>query len=227
MDFDRYFGLSTSSKNYQSTIKSQFGVIEADFCIDLDEIEEDDEEMKGEYPCSFCSEDFDLLGLCCHIDEDHPSEVDSGVCPVCFLRVGMNIVGHIATHHGNISNKSWHKLKLNKGESHSTLLTLRKELQNGHFQSLLARSPSSVSSSRMTLDPLLSFVYNTPAVDMSESVQVDSSTGENAEEKISFEKTLETNVIQSSLSDKDHAEKAKRCEFVQGLMLSTIFNDDL
>ncbi|KAJ0113172.1 hypothetical protein Patl1_00937 [Pistacia atlantica] len=57
--------------------------------------------------------------------------------------------------------------------------------------------------------------------------QVDSSTGENAEEKISFEKTLETNVIQSSLSDKDHAEKAKRCEFVQGLMLSTIFNDDL
>ncbi|KAJ0110830.1 hypothetical protein Patl1_00936 [Pistacia atlantica] len=79
MDFDRYFGLSTSSKNYQSTVKSQFGVIEADFCIDLDEIEEDDEEMKGEYPCPFCSEDFDLLGLCCHIDEDHPSEVDSGV----------------------------------------------------------------------------------------------------------------------------------------------------
>ena len=37
--------------------------------------------MKGEYeyPCPFCSEDFDLVGLCCHIDEEHPVEAKSGV----------------------------------------------------------------------------------------------------------------------------------------------------
>lgn len=50
--------------------------IEADVCIDF---EEDDEEVKGEYFCPFCSEDFDFIGLCCHIEEDHRSEVNSGV----------------------------------------------------------------------------------------------------------------------------------------------------
>ena len=34
------------------------------------------------------------------------------------------------------------------------------------------------------------------------------------------------NVHLSSLPDKDHPEKAKRCEFVQGLIMSTIFDDD-
>lgn len=111
MDYSRYFGLSTSSsRNYQSTLKSQFGLFQkpffffppfsllkfvfcfaewlavvieaADFCIDFEDIEEDDyEEVKGEYeyPCPFCSEDFDLVGLCCHIDEEHPVEAKSGV----------------------------------------------------------------------------------------------------------------------------------------------------
>lgn len=33
-----------------------------------------------EYPCPFCPEDYDLVGLCCHIDEEHPHEDKSGVC---------------------------------------------------------------------------------------------------------------------------------------------------
>lgn len=59
-----------------------------------------------------------------------------------------------------------------------------------HFQSLLSRSSTSVSS-RMALDPLLSFVYITPTADVSESVHADSSIGENAEEKTSYKKTLD------------------------------------
>lgn len=225
MDYSRHFGLSTSSsRNYQSTLKSQF----ADFCIDFEDIEEDDyEEMKGEYeyPCPFCSEDFDLVGLCCHIDEEHPVEARSGVCPVCLTRITMDMVDHITTQHGNIIN-SWHKLKLHKGNSHSTISSLRKELQNAHFQSLLARSSSSVSSSKKTADPWLSFIYNIPAADESESVQSAASTTEGAEDKSLYEKTFETTAQQSSLSDKDHLEKANRSNFVQGLLFSTIVDDD-
>lgn len=87
---------------------------------------------------------------------------------------------------------SWHKLKLHKGNSHSTISSLRKELQNAHFQSLLARSSSSVSSSKKTADPWLSFIYNIPAADESESVQSASSTTEGAEDKSLYEKTFET-----------------------------------
>ncbi|KAK3194192.1 hypothetical protein Dsin_025502 [Dipteronia sinensis] len=219
MDYDSYFGLSTSSRNYQSTLKSQF-----DICIDFEDIEDDDEELRGDFFCPLCSEDFDLVGLCCHIEEDHPIEAKSGICPFCAVKVGIDLFGHIASQHGNISN-SQHRLKLHKGDPHSTILSLRKELHNGHFQSLLSRSSSSVSSSKMAPDPLLSFIYNM-APDVSESVQPDLTIREKAEEKSSYEKASETNVHLSSLPDKDHPEKAKRCEFVQGLIMSTIFDDD-
>jgi hypothetical protein len=53
-------------------------VLKADLFIDLEEIEGDDE-LKAEHPCPFCPEDFDLVGLCCHIDEEHPIEANSGV----------------------------------------------------------------------------------------------------------------------------------------------------
>ncbi|KAK1561029.1 hypothetical protein Q3G72_033615 [Acer saccharum] len=173
MDYDTYFGLSTSSRNYQSTLKSQF----ADICIDFEDIEDDDEEMRGDFFCPLCSEDFDIVGLCCHIEEDHPIEAKSGICPFCAVKVGIDL------------------------------------------------SSSSVSSSKMAPDPLLSFIYNM-APDVSESVQPDSTIREKAEEKSSYEKASETNVHLSSLPDKDHPEKAKRCEFVQGLIMSTIFDDD-
>ena len=55
-----------------------FLFLKADLCIDFEEIEEDDE-LKTEYPCPYCSEDFDLLGLCCHIDEEHHLEANYGV----------------------------------------------------------------------------------------------------------------------------------------------------
>lgn len=80
------------------------------------------------------------------------------------------------------------RLKPHKGEPHSTFSSLRKELQNGHFQSFLSRSSS--SSSKMSSDPLLSFIYNmTP--DGSESVQPDLKMREKAEEKGSFENLSE------------------------------------
>ncbi|MBA0738046.1 hypothetical protein Gogos_011458 [Gossypium gossypioides] len=60
-----------------------------------------DEDFKAEFLCPFCAEDFDIVGLCCHIDEEHPVEVKNGVCPVCAKRVGMDIVSHITMQHGN------------------------------------------------------------------------------------------------------------------------------
>lgn len=62
----------------------------------VDDYDDEDEEMGGDYgedevndfesdekseelACPFCSEDFDVLGLCCHIDADHRMEVKPGV----------------------------------------------------------------------------------------------------------------------------------------------------
>ncbi|KAE8009424.1 hypothetical protein FH972_005861 [Carpinus fangiana] len=226
------FDVSIASRNYhQSTTESQ-----SDLCIDLEEFEGDDE-LKTEHPCPFCPEDFDLVGLFCHIDEEHPIEANAGVCPICATRVGMNMVGHITTQHGNISKISfiflfdfeihliWHKLKLSKGESYSTLSFSRKEFQDGRFRSFPTGSSSVVSTSKMAPDPLLSFIYNAPAVDESESIQPDSSTEVSIEDENSDEPISERSSQPSALSDKDQMEKARRCDFVQGLLFFTILDD--
>ncbi|GKV31402.1 hypothetical protein SLEP1_g40093 [Rubroshorea leprosula] len=66
-----------------------------------DEVDGDDD-LKAEFLCPFCAEDFDIVGLCCHIDEEHPVEAKNGVCPVCGKRVGTDIVGHLTMQHGSI-----------------------------------------------------------------------------------------------------------------------------
>lgn len=67
----------------------------------FEEIDGEDD-IREEFPSPFCSEHFDILSLCCHIDDEHPVEAKNGVCPVCALRVGVDMVAHITLQHGNI-----------------------------------------------------------------------------------------------------------------------------
>ncbi|KAK9281109.1 hypothetical protein L1049_004002 [Liquidambar formosana] len=215
-----YF-FSTSSNLCRSSLQSR-----SDLCFDFEEIEGDDD-LKAEFPCPFCSDEFDITELCYHIEDEHPCEANIGVCPVCDTRVDRNMVGHITTQHANIF-KIQQKLELLKGESNSTLSFLKKELEDAHLNSLLGRSSRVVSPSNMAPDPLLSsFFYHLPTVDESESVQLSSPTEASLAEKSTDETILDRNTQPSPLSDKDQEEKAKRSEFVQGLLWSTIFDDSL
>ncbi|KAE8693725.1 Syntaxin of plants 42 isoform 1 [Hibiscus syriacus] len=193
--------LSASSRSYQSTLKSH-----SDLFIDFEEIEEDDELMT-EYPCPYCSEDFDLLGLCCHIDEEHHLEAGYGerstlpgyalVWYVLFVLREWAMYFEVHDLCPLTNDHSNHKLKFHKGDSDSPLSSLRKELHDAHYQSLLSRSWSSLSSSNTGPDPLLSFLYSAPPADSSESVQSASPTEVTLEEKGSNEKVIE-NMIMSS-----------------------------
>jgi hypothetical protein len=184
-----------------------------------------DDDIREEFPCPFCSEYFDIVGLCCHIDEEHPVEAKNGVCPVCAMRVGVDMVAHITLQHGNIF-KMQRKRKSRKSGAHSTLSLLRKELREGNFQSLFGGSSCIVSSSNAAPDPLLSS-FILPMGDDFVSGQHLFSTETSSLKKSSEEKVSERNVQSSPLSIKDKEEKAKRCEFVHGLLLSTILDDNL
>ncbi|KAE8010294.1 hypothetical protein FH972_006677 [Carpinus fangiana] len=183
-----------------------------------------DDDIREEFPCPFCSEYYDIVGLCCHIDEEHPVEAKNGVCPVCAMRVGVDMVAHITLQHGNIF-KMQRKRKSRKSGAHSTLSLLRKELREGNFQSLFGGSSCIVSSSNAAPDPLLSS-FILPMADDFVSGQPPFSTETSSIKKISEEKVSERNVQSSPLSIKDQEEKAKRCEFVHGLLLS-ILDDNL
>ncbi|EPS67566.1 hypothetical protein M569_07209, partial [Genlisea aurea] len=64
--------LFTASKRYQSSPQTQSQAL-----MGFEDIEMDDETQ--EYHCPFCSEYFDIVGLCCHIDDEHPVESSNGV----------------------------------------------------------------------------------------------------------------------------------------------------
>ncbi|GAB2211628.1 hypothetical protein Droror1_Dr00024952 [Drosera rotundifolia] len=92
---------TTSSRHSNNSNKHRelgFMGLEAE----VEEVEEIVEEEEY-YACPFCEEDLDLIGLCCHIDEEH-DQFDSrdGVCPICATRVGVDMVAHITLQHANI-----------------------------------------------------------------------------------------------------------------------------
>ncbi|TYG38398.1 hypothetical protein ES288_D13G219500v1 [Gossypium darwinii] len=213
MDADSWSArLSSASKRYQSALQ-----LRSDMLMGFEEIDGEDE-IREEFRCPFCSEYFDIVGLCCHIDDEHPVEAKNGVCPVCAMRVGVDMVAHITLQHGNIF-KMQRKRKSRKGGSHSTLSLLRKELREGNLQSF--GGSSCTVSSNSAPDPLLSS-FILPMVDDFVSVQPNFSRETRTTKKSSDVNKSERNVKSSPLSVKDQEEKAKRCEFVQGLLLSTM-----
>ncbi|GFZ09069.1 drought-responsive family protein [Actinidia rufa] len=103
---------------------------------DREDIDGEDE-SRPEFLCPFCAEDFDVVGLCCHIDEEHAIEAKNG-----------------------------RKRRFRKYGSNSTLSMLKKELREGNLQSLFGGSQRLVSSSNTDPDPLLSsFMSNLRVVD--------------------------------------------------------------
>nr|POF10096.1 protein dehydration-induced 19 like 3 [Quercus suber] len=118
------------------------------------------------------------------------------------------------------------KRKTRKSGAHSTLSLLRKELREGNFQSLFGGSSCIVSSSNAAPDPLLSS-FILPMADDFVTAQPQFSPETSSVKKKTEQKVSERNVQSSPFSIKDQEEKAKRCEFVHGLLLSTILDDNL
>ncbi|KAK6805057.1 hypothetical protein RDI58_002841 [Solanum bulbocastanum] len=229
MDADSWSArLSSASRRYQSAFQSRSGMkwenLEAEMLMGFEELDVDDD-IREEFPCCFCSEYFDIVGLCCHIDDEHPVEAKNGVCPVCAMRVGVDMVAHITLQHGNIF-KMQRKRKSRRPGSHSTLSLLRKELREGNLQSLFGGSSCVVPSTSTAPDPLLSS-FILPMGDDFKSGQTHSPAETIPAKKSSVVTASERKVQQAPLSIKDQEEKAKRSSFVQGLLLSTILDDNL
>ncbi|XP_057792205.1 protein DEHYDRATION-INDUCED 19 homolog 3-like isoform X2 [Salvia miltiorrhiza] len=211
--------LSSASKRYQSALQSR-----SEMLMGFEEIDMDDD-IREEYPCPFCSDYFDIVGLCCHIDDEHPIEAKNGVCPVCAMRVGVDMVAHITLQHGNIF-KMQRKRKSRKSGSHSTLSLLRRELREGNLQSLFGGSSCIVSSNNAAPDPLLSS-FILPMVEDYESIVPSHSSAESTTSKKSTTGSIsERKPRPPPMSIKDQEEKAKRSDFVQGLVLSVMLDDN-
>ncbi|KMZ64776.1 hypothetical protein ZOSMA_34G00540 [Zostera marina] len=193
----------------------------------------DDDFSQAEYSCPFCADDFDAVGLCCHIDEDHPVEVKNGVCPICSSRIGTgtDFAAHITLQHGSFFRIP-RKRKPGRGSLGSySAFSLKKEPKEPHIHALFGGSTYTAAGlppSSSIPDPLLSsFIYNPPPMDLAKDVvkpekldDDDNLSGQNIDKQM-----VESS--RPSLSDKDKKEKAQRSEFFQELLWSTIFPGNL
>ncbi|KAL0736985.1 hypothetical protein Bca4012_013195 [Brassica carinata] len=196
-------------KRFLSTLRARSEVL-----MGFEEIDGDDD-FQEEFACPFCAESYDIIALCCHIDDEHNLDSKNAVCPVCSLRVGVDIVAHITLHHGSLF-KMQRKRKSRKTGSSSTLSLLRKELREGDLQRLLGIS--SRNGSTASPDPLLSS-FISPTLS-SRLLPVTRQT-----EKVSDEKQIERKrqACIPPVSLKDQEETRNRSEFVRRLLSSAIF----
>ncbi|WMV47668.1 hypothetical protein MTR67_041053 [Solanum verrucosum] len=218
---------------------------------DEEEDEEDDEDedvhddnVKTDLACPFCSEDFDMLGLCCHIDSEHRIEAKTGICPLCATKVRTNMATHVIVQHESILKISFTsyipiyqfhtgmdrdrtyalcKRKHRNGGSFSALSLLRKELLSVYLEK--KSSHVSSSSNTETNQLLLSFVGNQQPAKRSPTRQPCTSA-EPSLSKNSLDDHISERSSQAFPSmDKDQEEKVQRSEFVKGLLFSTILED--
>ncbi|CAH8300228.1 unnamed protein product [Eruca vesicaria subsp. sativa] len=203
-------------KRFLSTLRSRSEVL-----MGFEEIDGDDDFLE-EFACPFCAESYDIIGLCCHIDDEHNLESKNAVCPVCSLVVGVDIVTHITLHHGTLFKISFFYLIIRKRKSSrkigssSTLSLLRRELREGDLQRLLGIS-SSRNASTASNDPLLSSFISPTLSHLSPT------------NKVPEEKKLERKrqVCIPPVSFKDQEETRNRSEFVRRLLSSAIFSEVL
>lgn len=234
MDSDSWTRLSTSNS---SSRRGSYQSRSETFHL-VDEFE-GDEEPRPEFLCPFCAEDFDIVGLCCHIDEEHTLEAKNGICPVCAKRVGMDLVSHMTMQHGSLL-KVQRKRRFRRGGTHthtntnSTLSILKKEFREGNLHSLFGLQSSSSSSEPEQW--LSSFISNTPSlldVDQPPPPPPPTAQPHAATSAKSMAENTHKDLLRRSkqqrgpLSDKDQEEKARRSEFVQGLLFSSFLDDGL
>lgn len=191
-----------------------------DACLGLEEFHgaaEDAYDSRTEFPCPFCSEAFDVISLCFHIDKKHPWEYRKGACPICQTRIEFDMVDHIEVQHGDyFKNSRFYK---DSSEFHSIL----RKLCDSSDQSFLEESSCLNFPSNTAPDPLLStFMWNFPMADELEVTPLESSNRETMTDKLSDEKVVESARPSSSFEDE---EQVRRTEFLQGLVISTMFND--
>lgn len=204
---------SSLSRRYQLRSEALLG---DDFIVE--------DEYKQEFSCPFCAEEFDIVGLVCHVDEEHQVEVKHGLCPICAKKVGVEMVAHVTIQHGSIL-KVQRRRRLRRSVPNSMFNILRKELREGNRQSVFGGASFMLSSSNLISDPLLSsFIYKSPSTDDLGKEERHSSKDASSLQSVEKKSSVKTGQ-QPSLSKEDHDKKSNKSNFVRGLLLSTILDD--
>lgn len=200
--------------------------------LSADDFEVDDE-VRSEFSCPYCYEDFDISSLCTHLEDEHMFESRGVVCPVCGTKVPKDMVGHMTLQHGHLFKIQRRRRFRRSGvPSGATLSLLGKEYREAHLQAILGSSAfrGSGSSSANNTDSLLSaLAYSFPMIESDDVQKQQHLVGETLiKSPVSSGKPSKSS-LEIPLSAEEREQKLKqanlRATFAQQLVLSTILQD--
>ncbi|KAL6991106.1 RING-type E3 ubiquitin transferase [Sarracenia purpurea var. burkii] len=201
--------------------------------LNIDEFGVDDE-IRPDFPCPYCYDDFDITSLCSHLEDEHSSESKVAVCPVCCVKVARDMLSHIMLQHGQLFKLQRRRKLRRVGIPNSQALSLLgRDLREAHLQVLLGGGgyrSSNANSSNAVIDPFLSsLILNFPA---SESEDISKSILSNAEDDSTKRITplpIWKASLDPSLSYEEREKRARqaagRAVFFQDLLVSTLLGD--
>ncbi|XP_021294907.1 protein DEHYDRATION-INDUCED 19-like isoform X2 [Herrania umbratica] len=173
--------------------------------LSIDDFEVDDE-VRPDFPCPYCYEDFDIVSLCSHLEDEHPCE-----SKVTRRRRSRRVA---------IPNSQ-------------ALSLLGRDLREAHLQVLLGgggyRSSSANVSTAATDSFLSSLILNFPASEADEVSKSVVTSAEDTAAKNVAPAHMWKSSFDPSLSYEEREKRIRqatgRAGFVQDLLLSTLLND--
>ncbi|XP_062013104.1 protein DEHYDRATION-INDUCED 19-like [Rosa rugosa] len=201
--------------------------------LSMDDFEVEDE-VRPDFPCPYCYEDFDIASLCSHLEDEHPCESRVTVCPICSIKVTRDMLSHITLQHGHLF-KSQRRRRLRRVAipNSQALSLLGRDLREAHLQVLLGSGGYRSENANVTnaaTDPFLSsLILNFPASGADEISKSVVTTAEDTPAK----KLAPSHIWKSSFDPSlSHEEREKRIQqatgragFVQDLFLSKMLSD--
>ncbi|OIV93247.1 hypothetical protein TanjilG_27426 [Lupinus angustifolius] len=204
--------------------------------LGMDDLEAE-EEVRPDFPCPYCYEDFDIASLCSHLEDEHSCESRVSICPICSVKVARDMLSHITLQHGHLFKLQRRRRLRRVGIPNSqTLSLLGRDLREAHLQVLLGgggsggyRSNNATVSNAAT-DPFLSsLILNFPASEAEEISKSVVTSSEDTSTKNTAPVHIWKSSFDSSLSveerEKRMRQAAGRTGFVQDLFLSTLLDD--
>ncbi|ESW31357.1 hypothetical protein PHAVU_002G231900 [Phaseolus vulgaris] len=196
-----------------------------------------EEEVRPDFPCPYCYEDFDIASLCSHLEDEHSCESRVTICPICSVKVARDMLSHITLQHGHLFKvQRRRRLRRVALPNTQTLSILGRDLREAHLQVLLGGGggggyrSNSAAVSNVATDPFLSsFILNFPASEAEEISKSVVTTAEDSSAKNVTPEHIWKSSFDPSLSTEEREKRmrqaAGRSGFVQDLFLSTLLGD--
>ncbi|KAH9748811.1 protein DEHYDRATION-INDUCED 19 [Citrus sinensis] len=196
--------------------------------LSIDDFEVEDD-VRPDFPCPYCYEDFDIASLCSHLEDEHSCESKVTVCPICSVKVARDMLSHITLQHGHLRRR----LRRVAIPSSQALSLLGRDLREAHLQVLLGGSgyrSSNANISNAATDPFLSsLILNFPSSEAEEISKSVVTSTEDTSAKSAAPTHMWKTSFDPSLSHEEREKRirqgAGRASFVQDLLLSTLLID--